>query len=146
MATDERILGRGGSATVSLYDEKTVLKGHVVWLDGRRCSFREPPDNSISSLERERDVYERLGVHPNILGYYGVIEVEPGVHSLHLELASLRDLRFFIRNNKPDGVTDRKRIAWVLGLASALVHAHSRSVIHCDLSCRNILLTGDGVV
>ncbi|KAH0541604.1 hypothetical protein FGG08_003952 [Glutinoglossum americanum] len=143
MTRDNRILGMGSSGTVSLYKENTVLKGYVVWLDGRQYSFRDPPDDCILSLEREREAYERLGNHPHILRYLGIVEVEPGVRSLHFELASKGNLRLFIRNNELGAVTDQKRLSWITGLASALEHVHSREVIHCDLSCRNILLTKD---
>ncbi|KAI9837188.1 MAG: hypothetical protein M1837_003090 [Sclerophora amabilis] len=146
MSADERIIGRGASANVSLYSDNTVLKGYVVWLDGRQVSFREPAKDSIESLAREREVYERLGSHPNIIGYLGVVEVEPGVDSLQLELASKGDLRAFIRKNQPDTFSNQTRLAWLIGIASALAHIHSRGVFQCDFSCRNLLLTGDDVV
>lgn len=58
---DERILGIGGYAVISRYDDTTVLKGCVVWLDGReRISF-ESQELPKYSLDREREVYGRLG-------------------------------------------------------------------------------------
>ncbi len=140
---DERILGIGGSAVVSRYDGTTVLKGYVVWLDGReRISF-ESQESPKRSLDREREIYERLGTQPCILGYYGVVALKPDVHSLRLEYASNGDLRSFIRANEPDSISISQRLTWAIDLASGLSYIHSKGVFHCDFSCRNIFVTKD---
>ncbi|KAF2674071.1 kinase-like protein [Microthyrium microscopicum] len=141
MAPDPRILGIGGSAIVSIYDENTVLKGYVVWLDGEEHMAFEKQEHSRRALQRERQVYERLGFHPALLGYYGVVDVKEEVHSLRLELAVNGDVRAFIRKNKMKST--RKRLSWAVGLASGLSHMHSHGIIHCDFSCRNIFITKD---
>jgi serine/threonine protein kinase len=140
---DERILGIGGSAVVSRYDDTSVLKGYVVWLDGRKRITFEAQELPKRSLDREREVYERLGTHSCILGYYGVITLEPETHSLRLEYASNGDLRSFIRSTEPDSISIPQRLTWAIGLASGLSYIHSKGVFHCDFSCRNIFVTRD---
>lgn len=99
---DDRVLGMGSTGVVSMYSETTVLKGYVVWLDGRSAIQIENSGASKRSLDREHQVYERLGTHANILRYFGRVEVEPGIYSLELELASLGDLRSLIQVNNED--------------------------------------------
>lgn len=145
MADDERLLGRGTSGMVSVYDAETVLKCYVVWLDGRRRYVREPSDDCKVLLDHEYAVYKRLGTHPHILRHFGFVEVEPGIHSLRLELAAKGDLRAYIRKNPPDIVSNVECLEWLVNISSAVVHVHSCGVYHCDITCRNILLTSNNI-
>ncbi|KAF1913477.1 kinase-like domain-containing protein, partial [Ampelomyces quisqualis] len=38
------------------------------------------------------------------------------------------------------------RLRWATDVAAGLAHVHSKGVFHCDLSCRNVLLTEQSVV
>jgi serine/threonine protein kinase len=143
---DRRIIGIGSSAFVSLYDETTVLKGYVVVLNGRVTNFMENEEAKKRSLNQEYEVYKRLARHKSILQCIGQVEVEPNVHSLHLELASKGSLRSFIKANVPDDFGLPLRLAWVMDLATGLAYMHSKRVFHCDFSCRNVLLTGRDAV
>lgn len=68
---DKRIIGIGGFSLVSLYDETTVLKGHVVVLDNRVASYLEDDGSSERSLTLEFQVYKRLGQHKNVIQCLG---------------------------------------------------------------------------
>lgn len=69
LESEPKVLDRGWTSVVSLYDTSTVLKGYQVWYNGQ-CHRSLEPDDFSKSLDREHTVYERLGVHPNILRYY----------------------------------------------------------------------------
>lgn len=87
LESEPKILGRGWTSIVSLYDTSTVLKGYQVWHNGQCHRSLEPDDFSKKSLDREDTVYQRLGIHPNILRYYGRVALAPSVSSLRFELA-----------------------------------------------------------
>ncbi len=142
------ILGSGTTAFVSLYDEGTVLKGYVVYHNGSEVAFfRGDSTEHKTCLDREDQIYDRIGIHPNILRYYGTVEIAPGIYSLRLEYAARRDLRSLIHlKQKSNPESLQTRLKWVCDIASALTHIHSRGVVHNDVSCRNILLDSKNVV
>ncbi len=135
-----KLLGIGGSSIVSLAsDEKTALKGYEVWDGDQRCAYRE--ENGCEKLlVKEDGVYKLLGKHAHILECYGLIEVHPGVHSLRLELAPYGNVREFIRNNRTTPLSKDDRLRMALGASSGMAHAHTKNVMHCDISCRNLFL------
>lgn len=120
-------------------DNKTVLKGYEVWSGGRRCAYRE--ENGCEKLlAQEEYVYQLLGEHTHILRSYGLVEVHPSVHSLRLERALHGNVREFIRNNRTSPPSEKDRLEMVLGVSSGIAYAHSKNIIHCDISCRNLFL------
>ena len=146
MAANKQIIGKGGSAIVSRYDEKTVLKGYYVVHDGRVKATFTNVDKSRRSLKVEYRAYERLGQHPSILQCFGWFKVLENADSLRLELASQGDLRSYIEKTDSSRVQLSERFTWVTDLAAGLKHIHAQNVFHCDFSCRNILLTEHNVV
>ncbi|OAA57955.1 Protein kinase-like domain protein [Niveomyces insectorum RCEF 264] len=135
------ILGMGGSCFVSYVDDRTVYKSYEIWVDGKRQSYY--PEKCEESIAREAQVYEQLGKHPQILHFYGVEEVGPGVHALRLERAPLGSVRGHIQSSPNTPPPERTRIRMSLDAALGLAHAHAKLVRHCDLSCRNLLLFDD---
>jgi serine/threonine protein kinase len=91
-------------------------------------------------LSREDLIYRHLGRHPQILQYFGLEEVHPGVHSLRLELAPHGNVRQFIEEHAIDPPPERVRLQMALDVATGLSYAHSRGIRHSDLSCRNLFL------
>ncbi len=123
-------------------DEKIVFKGYEAWDGDRLVALRE--ENGCEKLSAKEDhVYQLLGEHPHILGCYGLVEVHPSVHSLQLERALHGKVREFIRNNKTTPVSEEGRLNLALGVLSGTAHVHSKNIIHCDISCRNLLLFPD---
>jgi serine/threonine protein kinase len=144
--SNKQIIGLGGSAIVSAYDETTVLKGYLVVLDGQVTDLFSNVERSKRALAVEYQVYERLGQHSNILKCFGWVEVQPNAFSLRLELALKGNLRSFIETTDSSQVAVSFRLTWARDLAAGLAHIHSRRVFHCDFSCRNALLTEKSVV
>ena len=130
------IIGIGASCFASVYINQTVFKGYEIWVDGRRRSYTGRPCEE--ALRREASVYQQLGKHPRILDCYGLVESHPGVHSLHLELAPLGNVRQYIDDHSLP--PSRTRISMALDTAVGLAHVHARGVRHADLSCRNLFL------
>ncbi len=140
------ILGRGWTSIVSLYDASTVLEGYQVWHNGQCYRSLEPDDFSRKSLDREDIVYQRLGVHPNILQYYGRVALASSVYlySLRFELAERGSLRDLVVSTNAPPIGVRLWLAWQTSLA--LAYIHSKSVVHGDISCRNIFICQEWIV
>ncbi|CAK7226770.1 hypothetical protein SCUCBS95973_006310 [Sporothrix curviconia] len=138
------IVGAGGSCFVSFVDENTVHKSHEIWVDGRQRSLRS--QSAENEIAREAAVFERLGqvgtrtAHPCIITFYGVDEIAPGVHALRLERAPLGSLRDYIQTHADAAPPESTRLRMSMQVAQGLAHAHACGVIHCDVSCRNVLV------
>jgi hypothetical protein len=70
---DQRTVGIGGTAIVSLYDEDetTILKGYILVLSGKVAYGTENEERQKRSFDLDHEVCERLGPHPNILPCLG---------------------------------------------------------------------------
>ncbi|KAI8648087.1 hypothetical protein LRP88_14878 [Fusarium phalaenopsidis] len=144
-----KVLATGGSSYVSTTDDpRVVLKGYQVWEDGTRFldyyeDSRDPRTSGEENIIREAAVYQHLGNHPRILQFLGLKELDPGIHSLRLELAPLGNVRSYIKQHpdKPPAIAIRLRMA--ANTAQGLAYLHSKQVQHCDLSCRNLMLFDD---
>jgi len=143
--SEQTVLNHGTTAAVITYTKGRVIKTHA----GPKVRF-DPPQPSIKSLIREREIYEALGEHPYILKYYGSIPMDGdgGASALWLERAEYDTIRSILEHSTPLPVEllpivndSRTRWRWIFQLISALAHLHAHSFIHCDISCRNIVVT-----
>ncbi|RYP40406.1 hypothetical protein DL767_001706 [Monosporascus sp. MG133] len=117
------------------------MKSHHVWEDGE---IRQSLSASLEdALRREAFMYQHLGTYPNIPACHGLEEIHPGVHALRLELAPFDNLRDYIRKHKDTPPSVGVRLDMTLDAARSFGHLHSLSVQHSDVSCRNLLLSGD---
>jgi len=142
LLAEQIILNRGTMTAVITYTKGRVLKTH--------CELRVnfvPSQPSIKALIRERKIYEALGTHTSILEYFDPIPMDNdgGAHGLWLERAEYDTIRAILQGKVelPDKVLkdSMTRWRWIFQLISGLVHLHAHSFIHCDISCRNIIVT-----
>jgi tetratricopeptide (TPR) repeat protein len=133
----ERFLGQGGMGDVyEGFDEK--LRRRVAL----KVLHRHPGDSDARArLIREAHALSQLE-HPNICRIHDLIDDEPDVDVLVLELIEGRTLTEVLRDKLPR--TEQLRIA--VSIAEVLVTAHRANIIHRDLKPDNIMLTKDGVV
>jgi len=133
----EHFLGQGGMGDVyEGFDEKLrrrvalkVLHRHPGDRDARARLIREA--HALSQLE-----------HPNICRIYDLIDDEPDVDVLVLELIDGRTLTQAIR----EGLSSAEQLRIATSIADVLVAAHRASIIHRDLKPDNVMLTRTGVV
>jgi serine/threonine protein kinase len=132
------ICKEGGYATVSLYlpDETFVLKGSEVWVD-RKCFSRRLSRLSVVSIIREDTVYKRLGSHPLILNYNGMVLVYENIYSLKIKRA-LGCLRKFVLNCPAP--RKETRLAMAVQAVASISYIYSKNVIHADFSTRNLFV------
>lgn len=122
-------------------NQRTVLKGMSVWLDGVEYDCRPIVNEGI--LEREAAIYDAIGDHPRITKCYGLEVVDDASKScaLRLERAPLGCLRQVIVGS-PAG--EKPSIEVRLGMAADFAEGvcclHEKKVLWADLSTRNALL------
>lgn len=97
--------------------------------------FKASADISYESLQREKDVYKRLGQ------YHGIVSclVLSGV-GIQMEFMANGNLLHYLAQHRPS--QDMQRI-WFQEMARTLVHIHDHRVIVADISTRNFLLDSE---
>jgi serine/threonine protein kinase len=128
----ERVLGRGGMATVYLVRHTTLGTLHALKvLDMSSPIVRE-------RLLLEGRVQARLR-HPNLVSVTDVIDVH-GAPGLLMEYVAGPDLEAWIHGNKPDLQSASQMFC---GILSAMEQAHALGYVHRDLKPTNVLLARD---
>jgi serine/threonine protein kinase len=114
-------LTAGGSGVVYGIDAKSVRK--------------EFQDKESSRAERE--VYTRLGTHPQIAT---LLEVQED-GSLILERGT--PLRTILEGQSAQEIPIQTKVKWLIDAAKGGSHIHSRNVIHADVGCHNWIVTAN---
>ncbi|WP_169449219.1 serine/threonine-protein kinase [Patulibacter americanus] len=121
-----RIVGRGGAGTVWQAEDRNL--GRVVAI---KCL---PSDGGDRALAEARAA-ARLG-HPTVVGTYGLGTAD-GCAWLVTEFVAGDTLR---RTIAEDTHTDDELLQIGVAVCVALRHAHSRGIVHRDVTPRNILV------
>ncbi len=131
----DRELGQGAMGTV--YLARDVAYGRLVAI--KQLSREAVCGVGVTAFLREVSVLARLQ-HPNILPMFaaGAAADHPYFVMPWVREGSLRDK---LSREVRLPIDEVNRI--VRGLASALTHAHSEHVLHCDIKPENILLHGE---
>lgn len=132
-------LGVGGMAKV--YKAKDLNLGRDVALKVLLESVSSDPEFR-ERFRREARASAAL-THPNIVQVYDFFEAGSDVFIV-MELVEGRDLRDYLQERDRLEIDEAVRIT--LDVLSALEFAHSRGVVHRDISARNVMLSRDGTV
>ena len=81
--------------------------------------------------------------HPNIVGVHGLGRTPGGSYYIVMDLVQGPNLADLARLR---AISVDEALRWVIEVCSALEHAHSRGVIHCDLKPANLLIDEAGSV
>ena len=135
-----QLIDNGGSTLIYLKDSN-VLKAPL--LLGTNGMSEDDHDNqeyinqgNRTALQRESEVYERLGTHVSIAQYLGCSE-----EGILLKYYSRGNLQRYIKDQPEISTGNKAR--WILSLVEAYAHIHQRRVLVYDAALRNILISDD---
>lgn len=135
----EKILGTGGMSVVfRAYDTQGDRTVAIKMLRDEIAGERE----AVERFLNESRAVSMLS-HPNIVDIHDV-SVDTEHKYLVMEYVEGVSLRAYM--DKRGALPPREIIAYTEQILSALVHAHSRGVIHRDIKPQNIMLLKDGAV
>ena len=138
----ESLLGRGGMGTVYKASDRHRAdlpqeSRHVALKILNANTMTRP--GVLADLRREFYCAQALA-HPNIVKVYELYcEEEPAFYTM--ELLEGRLLSDVIERQHPQPLERAYAFAIILDVGAALVHAHSRNVVHGDLKPHNIMIT-----
>ncbi|KAI9842946.1 MAG: hypothetical protein M1837_006683 [Sclerophora amabilis] len=134
------ILGMGRTGVVVEQDDDTALKLPLKYgttgLSKAQVEHHSIlTDISCESLQREKDVYKRLGQDHGIVSCLDLSGA--GIKMALMKNGNLHD--YMAQHHSAHSV----QLAWFRDMARALVHIHHRRVIVADIATRNFLLDAD---
>ena len=103
--------------------------------------YANEPD-SVSNIQTELSILERLGQHPHIVRHLHHQKEKDGGYRLTLEFVPHTLWTFLLTRNQSSNESVRLNIAYQL--LTALEYCHSMQVIHRDVKPENILITESG--
>ena len=113
----------------------TAGKSGVVYgIDPERV-LKEYHDGDGGEIERR--VYQRLGSHPNIAK---VLDTRTD-GSIILERGT--PLRTICRASSANEIPILTKVHWLRHAAEGYQYLHARNIIHSDIGCNNLILTGE---
>lgn len=142
-------LGTGGMAVVYRASRTKLGATQHAALKLIRPEHAEAPD-FVERFHDEARIALRLN-HPNIVTVLDAGEVD-GVYFIAMELVEGTDLDALLKRLAERGILTARRLPPYLvvfigyEMARALAYAHSRGVVHRDVSPHNLLVTVDGAI
>lgn len=130
----ETVLGRGGTSEV--YRARSEISGRVMAIKALRVEFARNEDY-LALMTREEDIREIR--HDAIVRYFDTQRTDDGHVYLVMDYVDGPGLDQWLRGTgmpAPDLLVVAERVA------SGLVAAHGRNIVHRDLSPDNIILRG----
>ncbi|XP_076088168.1 tyrosine-protein kinase JAK1-like isoform X1 [Mytilus galloprovincialis] len=134
---DNNLLGAGNFGVVY----KGTLRKNGRDINVAIKTLKEKSVNSKEEIETEVKILEDLD-HPNIVKFYGFCRTDC---LLVMELVDNGTLVKHLQKCKHEKVDleTKKLLNLCLGVAEGMKYLAERSIIHCDLAGRNVLLTND---
>ncbi|XP_017768234.1 PREDICTED: serine/threonine-protein kinase Nek8-like [Nicrophorus vespilloides] len=128
-------LGKGTFGTVYLCERiHNKLKIVVKEING------DLDNKQVEVAKNEVAVLKALN-HPNVIQYYDSY-LKNGTFFIVMEYAKHGNLYELINRSKPNFIEKDKILSIFVQTLMGLDHIHSKSIIHRDMKCENVLLTG----
>ena len=131
-------IGDGGMAEV-FHGYDTILHRDVT-IKILRDQYSQNK-NFVARFKQEAYAAASLN-HANIASVYDVGN-EHGIQYIVLEYILGRTLKEIIVEHGP--LDYKTAVKYAIGVASALAHAHSKNLVHCDVKSQNILVDTKGI-
>lgn len=130
-----KALGKGTFGTVYLCERKHNHKKVVV----KEIDTDLKPDQ-LKAAQLEVKILKSLA-NPNIIQYFDSF-YKNNVFYIIMEYATHGNLHEYIKNAIPKPIEREVVLNFFCQILSGLHHIHSKKIIHRDLKCENIFLTG----
>lgn len=143
--TVESLLGRGGMGDVFKASDGSRLLSADADRDVALKVLRDPIDQHPEHLMRLRHEFDctRRLMHPNIVKVYDFVQ-DDSIAFYTMELLEGERLCDLIKRAGRNTLPHAYAWAIIGGVGAALAHAHSRNVIHGDISPKNVMITRGG--
>jgi eukaryotic-like serine/threonine-protein kinase len=135
----QRMIGAGRMGKV--YQGWQQSSSRLVAVKFLRKSLLDQP-YLVERFINESRIVARLR-HPNIVGVHGLGRTPGGSYFIVMDLVRGPNL---VELAKRRDVSIGEAIRWTIETCSALEHAHSRGIIHCDLKPANLLVDENGEI
>ncbi|KAK8225402.1 kinase-like domain-containing protein [Phyllosticta capitalensis] len=138
----KKILSFGGSGLIHQVSEERVIK--VPKLQENNSEIQKFHNDSIRhQFRNEAPVLERIGSHPHIIQFFGILKTGDEVDEIELAFANQGDLQDWFLKKEPPALELKKQ--WIRSLADAYNHLHSRRVFYGDYNICNILVHNETI-
>jgi serine/threonine protein kinase len=125
---------------VNVYSARERESGFIVAL---KAISKMDPRFEANDCQHEFSVQTSLD-HEHILQAHALFEDEKHVYIV-LDYAPGEDLKNKLKKiPNAKGFSEEEAAGYIIALAKALEHCHSRNVIHCDIKPENVLIGADG--
>ncbi|XP_060529297.1 serine/threonine-protein kinase Nek8-like [Cylas formicarius] len=128
-------LDRGSFGTIHM-----CLKRHNRQKMVMKRIYADLKGEELKSAQNEVAILKSLN-HPNIIQYYDSY-VQNGTFHIIMEYASHGSLQQLIEKNRPKYFNPQVVMNFFCQILMGLHHVHEKNIIHRDLKCENIFVTG----
>lgn len=135
------IVGIGGMSVVfGAYDTESKCTVALKMLDESACSSDEARAEAEERFRNEINAMMRLS-HPNIVNILNVSK--PG-EPLYFVMEYIEANTLKRKLDEHGALTPEETLYYSEQILRALIHAHSKNIVHCDIKPQNIMLLPDG--
>ncbi|XP_078177599.1 protein IMPAIRED IN BABA-INDUCED STERILITY 1-like isoform X1 [Carex rostrata] len=138
----EKLEKIGQGTYSSVFKARELETGRIVALKKVRFDNFEP--ESVRFMSREILILRRLN-HPNIIKLEGIITSRLS-NNIYLVFEYMEHDLAGLTSSPDIKFSDAQVKCYMNQLLSGLEHCHSRSIMHRDIKCANLLVSNDGIL
>ena len=135
------VVGIGGMSVVfGAYDTEKKCTVALKMLDESSCDSDESRNEAEERFKNEINAMMRLS-HPNIVNILDVSKPGEPLYFI-MEYIEANTLKRKIDEN--GALTPEETLYYTEQILRALIHTHSKNIVHCDIKPQNIMILPDG--
>ncbi|MCA9027006.1 MAG: protein kinase [Planctomycetaceae bacterium] len=135
----EEMIGSGGMGKVYRASERPTGKSFALKFLRKNLLTEE---DAVAAFLQEAEIVQRLD-HPRIVGVHGLGQTPWGGYFIVMDLVEGQTLA---QRHAPAEKQTQTIVNMMIAITEAVVYAHGKGVLHCDLKPHNILVDDQGCV